>query len=152
MCNIYTVSSWFQTILKIEFLAGTFADILEHGLLYSLMGLYEIIIKYKLIRINQVLYWRFQKRFNPHYRINPQGWSIWGGEVPNRMVYSRGAREPSSHQIFRLIQSFSCNSGCFCTNLTARYFRISCQMKEFILSHTTCRKHFLVTGRNILAL
>ena len=30
--------------------------------------------------------------------------------------------------------------------------RISCQMKEFFLSHTTCRKYFLVTGRNFLAL
>ena len=27
---------------------------------------------------------------------------------------------------------------------------ISCQMKKFFLSHTTCRKYFLVTGRNFL--
>ena len=29
---------------------------------------------------------------------------------------------------------------------------ISCQMKKFFLSHTTCRKYFLATGRNFLAL
>ena len=59
-----------------------------------------------------------------------------------RVGYSRGAR---------LSQRFCSNSGCFGANLTLRYFRISCKMKEFFPSHTTCRKYFLVTGRNFLA-
>ena len=43
----------------------------------------------------------------------------------------------TSHAVLRQIDSKFC---------------ISCQMKEFFLSHTTCRKYFLVTGRNFLAL
>ena len=58
------------------------------------------------------------------------------------------SREPGSQAPTK-----SCrNSRFFGANLTSRYFRISCQMKEFFLSHTTCRKYFLVTGRNILTL
>ena len=68
------------------------------------------------------------------------------------MGYSRGTREPGSHEIFRLTRNFCCNSRCFVANLTSRYFCISCQMKKFFLSHTIFRKYFLITGRNILAL
>ena len=50
-------------------------------------------------------------------------------------------------------QFFFCNNWCcFGVELTSMYFSISCQMKEFFLSQTTCRKYFLVTGSNILAL
>ena len=72
--------------------------------------------------------------------------------LEHRVGYQPGAREPGSHEIFRLTRNFCRNSRCFCMNLTSRYFRISCQMKEFFLSHTICRKYFLVRGRNILAL
>ena len=69
-----------------------------------------------------------------------------------RVGYSRGTKEPCSHEIFRLTRKFCCNSRCFVASLTSRYFCISCLMKKFFPSHTICRKYFLVTGRNILAL
>ena len=62
-----------------------------------------------------------------------------------RVGYSPGTREPGSHEIFRLTRNFCSNSRCFGANLALRHFRISCQM-------STCRKYFLVTGRNTLAL
>ena len=68
-----------------------------------------------------------------------------------RVGYSRGTRDPGSHEIFGLTRNFCSNSRCFGVNLTSRYISISCQMKEFFLSHTTCRKYFLVTGRNFLS-
>ena len=72
--------------------------------------------------------------------------------MSDRVGYSRGTKEPGSHEIFRLTRNFCCNSRCFVASLTSRYFCISCLMKKFFPSHTICRKYFLVTGRNILSL
>ena len=80
-------------------------------------------------------------------------WFNW--RVQSGIRNSEGLLSPGwdiHFKIFRLPQKFCSNSRCFCTNLPSRYFRISYQMKEFFLSHTPCRKFFLVTERNIFAL
>ena len=88
------------------------------------------------------------------WRTGPSSWSDWQTCLADTssqggiLVGSLGARLPRNLQTHtKFLQQFT---------LFWRKFdlkvRISCQMKEFFLSHTTCRKYFLVTGRNFLAL
>ena len=66
---------------------------------------------------------------------------------PKPMVaYSWGAREPGYHETFRLSRNFCNHSRCF--DFKVFSFFLS---NEGILP-ITCRKYFLVTGRNFLAL
>ena len=59
---------------------------------------------------------------------------------------SLGARLPRNLQIHtKFLQQFTLFWSKFDLKI-----RISWQRKEFFLSHTTCRKYFLVTGRNFL--
>ena len=94
--------------------------------------------------------------------------------VLSRMGYSPGAREPGSHEIFRLTQNVGRNSRVFVTNLTGKCFlqneaKSSCQTNAFLQKEEifwcksiitnrhfpqeemSChRKKFLATVRNLL--
>ena len=61
----------------------------------------------------------------------------------NRVGYSPGAREPGSHEIFRLTRNFCSNSCCFAAYL--KYFHICCQITHNI------NKILIATGRNFLS-
>ena len=91
-----------------------------------------------------------------------------------RVGYSPGAREPGSHENFRLTQNVGSNSRVFVTNLTGKCFlqnqaRSSCQTNAFLQKEEifwyksiitnrhfpqeemSChRKKFLATVRNLL--
>ena len=57
---------------------------------------------------------------------------------------NQGARFPRNHQAHtKLLLQFTL----FCRKFVFKVYQFSCQMKEFFLSHTICRKYFLVTGK-----